>query len=227
MIGTLTPSAASRSRIGATAAAALASLTVMRTSSEPARASALICCAVPSMSAVSVFVIDWTTIGAVPPTVTRPTWTGMVLRRGWVMSLGGGLEQRRTLVRHLPAAVAPHEHDEEIGIDLAFGAVADGEGVDLAGQHRGVCVHRHAPDLGHERFELASAVAHRLEVLRLGRARGAHAAVLEVVGEKFFESRHVGTECCVESRLQRSARGSFVASRRGPVTTLGALGGEG
>ena len=85
MIGTPTPICASRSRIGATAAAADASLTVMRTSSLPARASALICCAVPSMSAVSVLVIDWMTIGAAPPTVTRPTFTATDLRRGWLI----------------------------------------------------------------------------------------------------------------------------------------------
>jgi hypothetical protein len=40
----------------------------MRTISEPARASAATCATVPSMSAVSVLVIDWTTIGAPPPT---------------------------------------------------------------------------------------------------------------------------------------------------------------
>jgi hypothetical protein len=71
--------------MGATAAAASASLTVMRTSSEPARASALTCCAVPSMSAVSVLVMDCTTIGAPPPTVTRPTLTARALRRVWVI----------------------------------------------------------------------------------------------------------------------------------------------
>ncbi len=37
--------------------------TVRRTSSEPARASAFTCWVVPSMSAVSVLVIDCTTIG--------------------------------------------------------------------------------------------------------------------------------------------------------------------
>ena len=40
----------------------------MRTISEPARASAATCATVPSMSAVSVLVMDWTTIGAPPPT---------------------------------------------------------------------------------------------------------------------------------------------------------------
>ena len=65
-----------------TAAAASSRSTVMRTSSEPARASAATWRAVPSMSAVSVLVMDWTTTGAPPPTVTSPTRTGTVLCRG-------------------------------------------------------------------------------------------------------------------------------------------------
>ena len=48
-----------------TAAAASSVFTVTRTSSDPARASALTCWTVDSMSAVSVFVIDCTTIGRV------------------------------------------------------------------------------------------------------------------------------------------------------------------
>ena len=45
----------------------------MRTSSEPARASAATCRAVASTSAVSVLVIDCTAIGAPPPTSTAPS----------------------------------------------------------------------------------------------------------------------------------------------------------
>ena len=56
--------------------------TVMRTISEPARASAAHWRAVASTSAVSVLVIDCTTIGASPPMVTPPTLTGMESRRG-------------------------------------------------------------------------------------------------------------------------------------------------
>src|SRR5690348_10321795 len=52
-----------------TAAAASSRSTVMRTISEPARAKAATCFAVASASAVSVLVIDCTTIGAPPPTV--------------------------------------------------------------------------------------------------------------------------------------------------------------
>src|SRR5712671_2291769 len=74
--GTLQPAASSRSRIGATCAAASGELTVMRTSSEPARASASTCRAVASASAVSVLVIDCTTIGAPPPMTTPSTATG-------------------------------------------------------------------------------------------------------------------------------------------------------
>src|SRR4029450_1254698 len=55
--------------------------TVMRTSSEPAPASAATCRAVASTSAVSVLVIDCTPIGAPPPTVTPPILTATVLWR--------------------------------------------------------------------------------------------------------------------------------------------------
>ena len=65
-----------------TAAAASSRSTVMRTISEPARASAATCATVPATSAVSVLVIDCTTTGAPPPTCTPPTITGMEVRRG-------------------------------------------------------------------------------------------------------------------------------------------------
>src|SRR5581483_1267161 len=55
--------------------------TVMRTISEPARASAATCAAVEATSAVSVLVIDCTTTGAPSPTVTPPTATATDLRR--------------------------------------------------------------------------------------------------------------------------------------------------
>src|SRR5579871_5393384 len=51
----------------------------MRTISEPARESAATCATVLSTSAVSVLVIDCTTIGAPPPTATWPTLTWVVL----------------------------------------------------------------------------------------------------------------------------------------------------
>jgi len=51
-----------------TAAAASLVLTVSRTSSEPARAMLSPAVRFPSMSAVSVFVIDCTTMGELPPT---------------------------------------------------------------------------------------------------------------------------------------------------------------
>ncbi len=80
------------SRICGTAAAASSRSTVMRTSSEPARASAATCAMVPSISAVSVLVIDCTTIGAPPPTATLPTMTCVVLCRalGPATSFCGG-----------------------------------------------------------------------------------------------------------------------------------------
>src|SRR2546421_8077464 len=65
-----------------TALAASSRSTVTRTISEPARARSAHWRAVASMSAVSVLVIDCTTIGASPPIVTPPTFTGIELRRG-------------------------------------------------------------------------------------------------------------------------------------------------
>src|SRR4051795_1700042 len=80
------------SRMCGTAAAASSRSTVMRTSSEPARDSAAICSTVPATSAVSVLVIDCTTIGAPPPTATLPTMTCVVLYRprGPATSFCGG-----------------------------------------------------------------------------------------------------------------------------------------
>ncbi len=63
MMGTRTPNRRRVSTILGTAAAARSVLTVTRTSSEPARASAITWFTVPATSAVSVLVIDCTTIG--------------------------------------------------------------------------------------------------------------------------------------------------------------------
>ena len=82
MSGTWMLRAASLSRMCGTAAAASSRSTVMRTSSEPARASAATWATVESTSAVSVLVIDCTTTGAPPPTCTVPTMTGTVSCRG-------------------------------------------------------------------------------------------------------------------------------------------------
>ena len=67
--------------ISGTARAASSLLTVTRTSSLPAAWSALTCATVPGMSAVSVLVMDWTTIGRWLPTLTPPTSTTTVFRR--------------------------------------------------------------------------------------------------------------------------------------------------
>src|ERR1700722_3013538 len=79
--GVLMPCASRRSRMRGTAAADSSLLTVTRTSSDPARASALTCATVPSMSAVSVLVMDCTTMGEAPPMETEPTFTVRECRR--------------------------------------------------------------------------------------------------------------------------------------------------
>src|SRR5579872_907588 len=63
------------------AAAAFASGTETRAISQPAAASAWICSSVAAQSSVRVVVIDWTDIGASPPIVTVPTFTGRDRRR--------------------------------------------------------------------------------------------------------------------------------------------------
>jgi hypothetical protein len=79
--GTVQPIASSCALIAATAPAASAELTVIRTNSEPASASALTCATVAVAFAVSVFVIDWMTIGAPPPTRMPAMSTWREVRR--------------------------------------------------------------------------------------------------------------------------------------------------
>src|SRR5690348_17437286 len=67
--------------IAGTALAASSLFTVTRTSSEPAAWSARTWAAVALASAVSVLVMDWTTIGWQEPTGTPPTRTVTVCRR--------------------------------------------------------------------------------------------------------------------------------------------------
>src|SRR5437867_2631279 len=55
--------------------------TAQRTISHPAASSAQICRRVASTSRVSVFVIDCTVMGALPPTFTVPSVIGLVWRR--------------------------------------------------------------------------------------------------------------------------------------------------
>src|SRR5688500_4545304 len=81
MIGTATPSRSSSSTIPGTAAAASSLLTVTRTSSLPARANAATCRTVAAASAVSVLVMDCTTMGWPDPTGTPPTRAVTVDRR--------------------------------------------------------------------------------------------------------------------------------------------------
>src|SRR5512135_738857 len=81
MTGTPTPRSRSFRIMSGTARAAASVLTVTRTSSLPAWARRATWIAVASGSAVSVFVIDWTTTGWRPPTGTPPTRTVTLSRR--------------------------------------------------------------------------------------------------------------------------------------------------
>src|SRR5450631_940065 len=96
--------ASNRSRMCGTAAADSSLLTVTRTNSDPARANALTCATVPSMSAVSVLVMDCTTMGEAPPMETEPTLTIRECRRDLMSPLylerrnGSGLARGKFLL---------------------------------------------------------------------------------------------------------------------------------
>src|SRR5450631_3476799 len=81
MMGTRTPNLSRVATILGTAFAASSVLTVTRTSSEPAVASAITWLTVEATSAVSVLVIDWTTMGCELPTFTEPIWAVTERRR--------------------------------------------------------------------------------------------------------------------------------------------------
>src|ERR1700738_3707718 len=87
MMGTRTPKFRRQSTILGTAAAAFSVLTVTRTNSEPALASAITWLTVEVTSSVSVLVMDWTTIGSLPPTFTPAISTLGVARRGLAVML--------------------------------------------------------------------------------------------------------------------------------------------
>src|SRR6185437_10659934 len=81
MMGVSQPLLRMPSTMYGTALAASSLFTVMRTSSEPARAREATCWTVDSTSAVSVLVIDWTTTGASDPTRMPPILTVTAWRR--------------------------------------------------------------------------------------------------------------------------------------------------
>ena len=110
-MGTPTPIFSSRSLMRGTAAAASLRSTVMRTISEPAPANAATCRAVSSTSAVSVLVMDCTTMGASPPTRTPPTSTDTERRRGCgPASVMYGLLCHRTCQTAPPTSTRPVPH---------------------------------------------------------------------------------------------------------------------
>src|SRR5258705_4026405 len=100
--------------MSATHGAEASLLTVTRTSSLPASCRARTCATVAATSAVSVLVMDWTTIGWVLPTNTPPTETVMVERRvltGRKYTAGASPWRRRPREAPLEDLVL-HDHAE-------------------------------------------------------------------------------------------------------------------
>src|SRR4051794_20433758 len=101
------------------AAASSALGTATRTMSQPAAVNSAICCRVELMSAVSVVVIDWTLIGASPPTSTLPTLILRDLRRGASVS-GGIAGSPRSIVisvRHSSHSSEQGDRVDQVGQD--------------------------------------------------------------------------------------------------------------
>src|SRR2546423_3746287 len=121
-----------------TARAASSVLTVTRTSSLPAACSARTCAAVAAASAVSVLVMDWTTIGCALPTKTPPTLTVMVGRRvltGTKYSAGATPASLEDFVVqndadvHVRQTHPPSHRGTHIGADSGANAYPEGIGV--------------------------------------------------------------------------------------------------
>src|SRR5688572_22680905 len=94
--GTFTPIASRRRRISGTWRAASTVFTVMRTISEPARASCATWSAVDFASSVSVLVMDCTRMGAPPPITLSATWTAREGRRGrFILEFDGAWRPRK------------------------------------------------------------------------------------------------------------------------------------
>src|SRR6476661_2689530 len=131
MIGTSTPRPRTLRIISGTAAAASSVLTVTRTSSDPAWASRATWMAVASASAVSVLVMDWTTIGWALPTRTPPTSTVTVSRRrgrrrSGVATTGlGSAAEAAGDVKAGDPDEEREEEDEPDDVGQALGAQAD------------------------------------------------------------------------------------------------------
>src|SRR6266511_2403007 len=121
--------------ISGTARAASSLLTVTRTSSLPAACSARVWATVPAMSAVSVLVIDWTTMGRWLPTLTPPTSTRTVFRRWGALISGVNIPSEALLAGPRRAGAASSVLGDE-GREAAvakrakhhFGLSAVGEG---------------------------------------------------------------------------------------------------
>src|SRR6185436_9779092 len=120
MTGTPTPRSRSLRSISGTAAAAPSLLTVTRTSSLPACARRATWIAVASASAVSVFVIDWTTTGWAEPTRTPPTSTLTVGRRRGrrasgelIEGSGSPAQPARDVERRDPDQEGEQEHEPD------------------------------------------------------------------------------------------------------------------
>src|SRR5688572_23992213 len=107
-------------------------------------------------------------MGAVPPTVTRPTLTGRELRRGWLIASlrgrGAGRRHARGLPgRHLPLAVFPQPDIEVAQVEIAGLALVGHGHPGLAPYHRHVTENAQGLDAGSGRDIVTLACGQRLD----------------------------------------------------------------
>src|SRR5881396_3698189 len=86
--------------------------TAQRTISQPAASSAQISRSVAWTSRVSVFVIDCTVMGALPPTFTLPSWICRVVRRLIIRHLPSEEFERAEPVEVVPQRVDHEQHQQ-------------------------------------------------------------------------------------------------------------------
>src|SRR5664280_2380812 len=104
--------------------------------SQPVAVSSAICCSVALTSAVGVVHIDWTEIGASPPTSTVPTLILRDVRRGETTGGGRGGIPRETDMASVSLTYAGPRSTLERGSVAVNWSAAELDGVDHVGIHQ-------------------------------------------------------------------------------------------
>src|SRR5438309_620915 len=178
--------------------------TATRTISHPAATRAAICCSVAFTSAVFVVHIDWTRMGASPPTSTHPTRTFLETRREtlmlipvWLALLPEDVEEDLALLR-----LVELDQDEPLPLPEQGLAPGDGDGVRGGAQQH----------LGHVRAAVGTLVA-LLEVLRA--PREVVVRVVDLARDQFADAPAKVVEGALLPLIDEQGAGGVGAERHG------------